>query len=209
MAARLNLRLVFEGGALRCDIALTLPGADMEASVPFASPLDEKDAEAARWFLEDYPRIEGPSSHPLAERIENNLLEAGRTLGEILFGSIAETTAIASRMPGDQSLLDLCVTVTEPPEGPWIPWELLTIPGHALPLSLETSSFTRLAEPGRGKVERTSDGTLRVLLVVARPSGESDVPFRSVAGRMLARGGRFGWRDRGRHTPTGDLRRPS
>jgi hypothetical protein len=186
MAARLDLRLVFEDGALRCDIALTRPGSVMAASVPFASPLDEKDAEAARWFLEDYPRVQGPSSQPLAERIEDNLLEAGRTLGEIVFGSNAETTAIASSMPGDEGLSDLSVTVTEPPGGPWIPWELLTIPGHALPLSLESSSFTRLAGPGSGRVERTSDDTLRVLLVVARPAGENDVPFRSVAGRMVA-----------------------
>jgi tetratricopeptide (TPR) repeat protein len=186
MAARLDLRLVFEGAALGCDIALTLPGSDMEASVPFASPLDENDAEAARWLLEDYPRVEGPSSQPLAETIENNLLEAGRMLGEIVFGATPETTAIASCMPGDQSLSDLCVTVTEPPGGPWIPWELLTIPGHALPLSLEASSFSRLAGPDSGKVERMSDDTLRVLLVVARPAGESDVPFRSVAGRVVA-----------------------
>jgi hypothetical protein len=78
----------------------------------------------------------------------------------------------------------------DPGRGPGLPWELLRDPARDAPVALEAGAFVRthLRSAGHPGVPRASGDRLRVLLVIARPGGAEDVPFRSVASRLV-RGG--------------------
>ena len=79
------------------------------------------------------------------------------------------------------------------PVVPWVPWEALVAPGSDIPLSLAAASFLRRGDgqaPGVAATQRHE--VLRVLVVVARPACEDDVPFRSAASRIVHAAARAG-----------------
>jgi tetratricopeptide (TPR) repeat protein len=69
-------------------------------------------------------------------------------------------------------------------------WELLRDPGTDTAVALGAGAFVRthLRAAGHPQLPQASGDRLRVLLVIARPGGRDDVPFRSVASRLV-RGG--------------------
>jgi len=79
---------------------------------------------------------------------------------------------------------------TDPGQGPGLAWELLRDPGRDAPVALAARAFVRthLQAAGHPDLPELSGDRLRVLLVIARPGGGDDVPFRSVASRLV-RGG--------------------
>ncbi len=79
---------------------------------------------------------------------------------------------------------------TDPGEGPGLAWELLRDPARDAPVALGAGAFVRthLRAAGHPELPEPAGDRLRVLLVIARPGGRADVPFRSVASRLV-RGG--------------------
>jgi hypothetical protein len=68
-----------------------------------------------------------------------------------------------------------------------VPWELLRDPATDGVLALRARAFVR-AQPEADRavtVPARLAGALRVLLVICRPEGSFDVPFRSVASRLV------------------------
>jgi len=89
------------------------------------------------------------------------------------------------------SLPDARVEVdADPGAGPGLPWELLRDPDRDAAVALGAGTFVRthLRSAGHLELPEPSGDRLRVLLVIARPEGRADVPFRSVASRLV-RGG--------------------
>jgi tetratricopeptide (TPR) repeat protein len=83
-------------------------------------------------------------------------------------------------------LSDMRVEIVTPePAGETVPWELLREPGANLPLVLEARSFVRVAASANAETIPTEEGPIRILLVICRPGGGDDVPFRSVASRLI------------------------
>jgi len=78
----------------------------------------------------------------------------------------------------------------DPGNGPGLAWELLRDPGRDAAVALEAGAFVRthLQAAGHPDLPEPSGDRLRVLLVICRPGGRDDVPFRSVASRLV-RGG--------------------
>jgi tetratricopeptide (TPR) repeat protein len=77
--------------------------------------------------------------------------------------------------------------VTDVTEASTIPWELLREPSADAALALTAHSFVR-AQPNSARAPRLparKKGKVRILLVLCRPRGEEDVPFRSVASQLL------------------------
>jgi hypothetical protein len=70
---------------------------------------------------------------------------------------------------------------TDPGEGPGLAWELLRDPGTGAAVALQAGSFVRtdLRAAGHPDLPEPAGDRLRVLLVIARPEGRVDVPFRS------------------------------
>ena len=67
-----------------------------------------------------------------------------------------------------------------------LPWELLRDPKTDAALALRAKSFVRSYSKGVQKTDRpTTSDKIRILLVICRPSGGEDVPFRSVAGKLI------------------------
>jgi hypothetical protein len=182
---RLDIRLT--DGATRCEVVLAVDGVTLRSNGPFSSPVTAADADDIRWLLEEYPAVAGPSTAPIAERVEARLVDLGADLGSQLFPGALDSEEIVARFHDDPGLMSqVQVVVEEDPTSSWIPWEVLTLPGADIPLSLSAGSFTR--HQGSVPPDVPSAGvqrTLRVLLVVARPAGGIDVPFRSVASRMV------------------------
>src|SRR5262249_51896378 len=77
--------------------------------------------------------------------------------------------------------------VTGVQEATAIPWELIRDPLTDTPLLLEAASFVRApqnqARPPRPPAE--ASGPIRILLVISRPNQGDDVPFRSIASRLI------------------------
>ena len=182
VAAQLHLTL--EGETMRLSLRIGDAG-EYEATVPFNSPLNDEDAADARWLLEEYPRLRGRSSDPIASRIEDRLHTLAADLRQAVFESSEEARPISEALTDSNILSRLHVTVDEPQTAPWTPWELMLAPSSSDPLSVLAASFSRTSTSTSPAHPSVKSDKLRILLVTSRPSGEDDVPFRSVASRIV------------------------
>ncbi len=67
-----------------------------------------------------------------------------------------------------------------------LPWELLCDPQTDTEIALRAKTFVRAHHSAPRKAEQAKPADkVRILLVICRPGGGADVPFRSVSGHML------------------------
>lgn len=182
VAAQLHLTL--KGETIRLSLRVG-DATDYEATFPYNSPLDHEDATDTRWLLEDHPRLRGRSSDPIASRIAERLHTLAADLRQAVFESSEDARPISEALADNQLLNRLHVTVDEPQTAPWTPWELMLAPSSNDPLSVLAASFTRISPSTAQAQPPLKSDKLRILLVTSRPSGEDDVPFRSVASRIV------------------------
>ncbi len=155
-----------------------------EASFPFElTPQDEADL---RWYLEDYLQWPQDPAPKIAARVEDRMKELGTGLFRAIFQANDDTRELWSSTRRD--LAKTRVEIVTSIEGATaLPWELLRDPRTGTALALGAHSFAR-AQPTAALRPRLPDGRdrrLRVLLVICRPQAGEDVPFRSVAGRLV------------------------
>jgi tetratricopeptide (TPR) repeat protein len=159
-----------------------------EAEVVFADPSDE-DGERVRWYLEDYAEFPADPAPAIARQAEARLGEQGAALFRRVFEASRDAMrvwdAAAGALPQARIEVD-----ADPGEGPGLAWELLRDPAADAPVALGAGAFVRTHhQAARQPVLPVPSGDrLRVLLVICRPGGRADVPFRSVASRLV-RGG--------------------
>jgi hypothetical protein len=158
-----------------------------EASAVFAVPGDAGGGERIRWYLEDYAEFPAGPAPAFAAEAEAQLAQAGEDLFHQVF---AEPDAVGIWYRALDRLSEVRVEVdSDPGEGPGLAWELLRDPATGAPVALGAGAFVRTHLPaGQPVLPEPTGDRLRVLLVIARPSGRADVPFRSVASRLV-RGG--------------------
>jgi tetratricopeptide (TPR) repeat protein len=145
--------------------------------------------EQIRWYLEDYAEFPADPAPAIAREAETQLARAGAELFRRVFEASRDTMRLWEAAA--RSLPDARVEVdTDPGQGPGLAWELLRDPETDAPVALGAGAFVRthLRAAGDGGLPEPSGDRLRVLLVIARPGGGDDVPFRSVASRLV-RGG--------------------
>jgi tetratricopeptide (TPR) repeat protein len=162
--------------------------APREAEAVFTAPFDNQDGERVRWYLEDYAEFPADPAPEIAREAEARLAQQGADLFQQVFSS-ADSAEIWGR--ARDRLSEARVEVdTDPGEGPGLAWELLRDPGTDGAVALGAGAFVRthLRAAGRARLPEPAGDRLRVLLVIARPGGRADVPFRSVASRLV-RGG--------------------
>jgi tetratricopeptide (TPR) repeat protein len=151
----------------------------------FELELSEQDREDLRWYLEEYLEYPIDPAPVIAARVERRMAELGRELFAKLF-------------PPDSDARDLWVTVRDRlasarvevvgEVGAVLPWELLRDPRTDVPVALRADAFVRAEHQTaqRPRLPRVRQGeTIRVLLVICRPAGRWDVPFRSVASHLV------------------------
>ena len=158
------------------------------AVATFAYQMSEPEAEQVRWYLEDYPEFPADPAPALAADAEARLARTGADLFEQVFSSRdgAVIWGLAQARFGQVRV----EVDTDPAEAPGLPWELLRDPGTDTALANGAAEFVRthLQTAGQVNLPEAAGDQLRVLLVICRPGGRDDVPFRSVASRLV-RGG--------------------
>jgi tetratricopeptide (TPR) repeat protein len=152
----------------------------------FVFALSTPDEEDLRWYLEDYLRYPFDPAPAIAARIEQRIAEIGRELFRHIFESSRDAQHLWYQL---QDRLDAVrIEIASDMQGAVaIPWELLRDPITNSPLALRARAFVRRHPYALRIPPRPFDtlGPLRILLVVCRPSGSYDVPFRSVASRLI------------------------
>ncbi|MBU0908772.1 MAG: CHAT domain-containing protein [Proteobacteria bacterium] len=156
------------------------------AIVEFDFPVTSQDREDLRWYLEDYLQYIADPAPKIAARIEDRIAQLGVELFKALFQSEDGAHDLWATLR--DRLSDTRVEIRSGAhEATSLPWELLRDPKTDKPLALCVRSFVRAAQQGAQRLHpfQVSTEPIRILLVICRPGGSDDVPFRSVASRLL------------------------
>jgi tetratricopeptide (TPR) repeat protein len=158
------------------------------AVTEFGDPPEEGGAERVRWYLEEYAEFPAEPAPTLAADAEARLAGTGEDLFNRVFSG-PDAAGIWERARDRLSEVRVEVDV-DPRSGPGLAWELLRDPRRDQAVALGAGAFVRthLQAEGHPDLPEPTGDRLRVLLVIARPGGRADVPFRSVASRLV-RGG--------------------
>src|SRR5262249_41864543 len=159
------------------------------AGACFTFDFGRREQEELRWYLEDFlqsPYAPAPQS---AARIEGHIHDVGLEI----FHKVFESSDDARKLwRAASARLEHTRIEIETGAGEGIPWELMVDPGTGRPLAVTVRAFVRVPpgvpQPARLRIANASqrrDRPIRILLVICRPGGAADVPFRSVAGRLL------------------------
>jgi tetratricopeptide (TPR) repeat protein len=159
-----------------------------EAESEFDTPSRRGGGERVRWYLEDYAEFPADPAPVIARAAEAQLAQEGADLFRRVF---ADLDAVGIWEQARDRLGQVRVEVdADPGVGPGLAWELLRDPGRDQAVALGAGAFVRTHHRAAGhpQLPEPAGDNLRVLLVIARPGGRADVPFRSVASRLV-RGG--------------------
>jgi tetratricopeptide (TPR) repeat protein len=173
-------------GRHRVDLDLTGDGAPRAATSEFAFGLSPQDEEDLRWYLEEFLQYPQEPAPTIARRVEGRMAELGSELFRAVFQANDDTRKVWSRVE-DRLPKTRIEIISGVAEAATIPWELLREPSADAALALTAHSFVR-AQPNTARATRLPDikeGKIRILLVLCRPRGDRDVPFRSVASQLL------------------------
>ena len=170
----------------RVEIALEGDGPRQTAQVSFDYQLSEQDRENIRWYLEDYLQYPHDPAPQIAARVERRMFTIGIELFQAVFqvsDGVRDLWATL-RHNLNNTRIEILTAVDQAAA---IPWELIRDPRTDTPLALRAPAFVRVHSQAaqRPKLPQTNGETIRILLVICRPRGRFDVPFRSVASRIL------------------------
>jgi tetratricopeptide (TPR) repeat protein len=170
----------------RIEIVLEGNGSRQTSTAYFAFNLTPQDQEKIRWYLEDfleYPQVPAPK---IAANIEQRMTEIGVELFEKVFHANDDTRQVWEKVRHHISDTRVEI-VTGVSDAAAIPWELIRYRQSNMPLALDASAFVRTIPQAvqLPQIPQTADDKIRILLVIFRPSGGSDVPFRSVATKLI------------------------
>ena len=155
------------------------------ASAEFEFKLSDQQQERVRWYLEDYLQYPEDPAPTIAEGIEREMRDIGTRLFNAIFEANKDTRrrwfAVADQL--DSVRLEIASDVVGAGK---LPWELLFDPETRTYLVLQAQTFVRTHSTSiRTPQILQVPGPIRILLVICRPSGRQDVPFRSVASRII------------------------
>src|ERR1022692_2242250 len=157
-------------------------GVRRSAESRFELQLSAQDQEDIRWYLEDFLQYPMDPAPAIAAGIERRMAEIGADLFTKALGNTPVWHEVRHHLSGTRVEIETTVK-----DATALPWELLRDPGADVPLALRARAFVRASHDAiaRPKLTQSTGGPIRVLLVICRPRGREDVPFRSVARRML------------------------
>jgi hypothetical protein len=185
-----TLRITQTGaGSGRHHVTITFrddTGTEWAAQADFDFTLTPADQERLRWYLEDFLQYPHDPSPTIAHSVEERMAAIGVELFKSVFQANDQARDLWATLR--TQLNDTRVEVaTQVREAATVPWELLRDPATQVHLALRARAFVRTHAQAvqRPKLPGRSRGPIRILLVICRPGGRADVPFRSVATRLL------------------------
>ena len=149
---------------------------------PAAWPLGSGELDDLRWYLEDY--LQAP--YGVWEDRGPLVREKLAGWGELVFGAVfAAGPAQEAYEYAREQGLEVVVRSADP-GALALPWELMR-DRHG-PVALAKGGLSRsLPVPDHARTLEVAGGRLRVLMVIARPAGASDVRYQMVARPLLER----------------------
>ena len=171
----------------RVDVSLEgdhIPRKTAKADVDFI--LTPYEQEEIRWYVEDFLLFPFDPAPERAKRVEKRLSEIGVQLFNAIFTANDDVRDMWATIR--ENLDDTRVEiVTGVAEATSIPWELIRDPKTDLPLALRARSFVRaFSNPQQTpSIPDFQQIPVRILLIICRPGKGDDVPFRSVASRLI------------------------
>jgi tetratricopeptide (TPR) repeat protein len=155
-------------------------------SFELAWPLNGDALEDLRWYLEDYLILPSGVYGDRGQEIQRRLAEWGTGMFRAVFGSGPARDAyvrLRSRAAGTK-----LVFRSSSPRLLALPWELLRDPALPAPLALDLAGVSRALPDGQGtETVPVPGGRLRVLMVIARPYGGTDIGYQMIARPLLQR----------------------
>jgi CHAT domain len=153
-------------------------------AVAFDSPFGAREREDIRWYLEDYLIAPYAVYEERGRNVEARLPEWGKALFESLFG--AGKPGHDAYTKSREGPADL-VIMSRSPAFLSLPWELLRDPKRAAPLALDLAAIDRTLVIESAAAPVPPGEMLRVLMVIARPSGLKDVGYQMIARPLVER----------------------
>lgn len=186
----LTLRLTqstLDGDKLRVEASLEGDGQPRRtATSDFEFPITPQDREDLRWYLEEYLLHAADPAPKIAARVEKRIAELGVDLFKTLFQTNDDSRDLWATLRDrlDDTRIEI---VSDVREAASVPWEVIRDPKTDTPLSLSANAFVHAAHRSARtpRVVQGNAGPVRILLVICRPGGDRDVPFRSVASRLI------------------------
>jgi hypothetical protein len=155
------------------------------ADARFSFPLTPQEHENLRWYLEDYLEHPHDPAPQIAARVEQKMQDIGKRLFEAVFLANNDTRKLWNKVVDDLDTVRLEIT-TDVLGAISLPWELLFDPDTNSYLALQAHTFVRTHTSSTREPDvPQAIGPIRILLVICRPGGRKDVPFRSVAIRII------------------------
>ena len=160
-------------------------GSRQTADVTFKYEFTDEDRADLRWYLEDFLQYPMDPAPKIASRIETRMTELGTDLFKKVFQATEDARDLWSNLRAELDNTRVEV-FTDVKGAVALPWELLRDPKTDAALALRAKSFVRSYTKGVQRPDRPAKADkIRILLVICRPGGGEDVPFRSVAGKLI------------------------
>jgi hypothetical protein len=184
-----TLRLTQSSSANKFHVEAALEGDGLvrqTATAEFDFHFTPQDREDLRWYLEDYLQYDADPAPTIAARIEKRLAEMGVELFKSIFQANDDARDLWATLR-DRLNNTRVEIITGVEEATALPWELLRDPKTNVPLALRADAFVRTSHQlaQHPHIPQTGSESIRILLVICRPGGSDDVPFRSVASRLI------------------------
>jgi tetratricopeptide (TPR) repeat protein len=145
--------------------------------------LAKKLSADLQWYLEKFLDERDEAALVRAKNIRESIKVSGKGLFQGLFQANADARVIWRRIA--PRLSHTRIEIVESAEHSGILWELLRDPTTNMPVCLSAATFVRSYRAGSssGSVRLTK---LKVLLVISRPDGTSDVELRTIASSIYS-----------------------
>ena len=151
-----------------------------------AVSMDTSEQDELRWYLEDFLLYPDHPAPKIAARIEKWIAERGVRLFNWLFGPKSEAHTLWEQI-ADRIEQIRIEAIWESKFWPLVPLEFLRPAEDQPPLAVSAASFVHSAVQNADSIRNELNGSdpIRILLIISRPSGLSDIPFRSIGIPLL------------------------
>ncbi len=182
-------RIIIEDiGESRIRVALRRAGNDYDEvagdPVAFIHPFSSTDRESLRWYLEDYLQAPYAVYEQRGLAVQASLARWGHALFDAVFGPGKQGRDAYLRARERPTELAI---ISRSSDFLGLPWELLRDPQKPTPVALDLVSFDRTLQVAGPAVPTPPGEDLRVLMVIARPSGLADVGYQIIARPLVDR----------------------
>jgi len=159
--------------------------------IPFEDPLTVEDRAELRWYLEEYLQFPYGAEESHAHRVEDKMAEWGEALFSQVFPKLeADPDPRGFYQEAVRAGLDQCELCFSSDDTEFlnIPWELIrdATPGRGYLAPLLGGVYRqRSGQAIHAALDISADEPFRILLIIARPFGDEDVPLGTVSRPML------------------------